>query len=190
MAERQNPFGVLLRRHRLAAGLTQEALAERAGLSTHAISTLERGFRRMPYTSTIDLLAAALGLSPAQRDELAGSAGRRGPVGRLTGLPAAPASTPAKRTLPRDIATFTGREAELSLLLELAAEPTRSGGVVAISAIDGMAGTGKTALAVHAAHQLAGCFPDGQLFLDLRAHASGQRPLAPGPGHGGGLVEL
>src|SRR5262249_8635630 len=53
------------------------------------------------------------------------------------------------------------------------------GGVVGIHAIDGMAGIGKTTFAVHAAHRLAGSFPDGQFFLPLHAHTPGQRPVDP-----------
>ena len=53
------------------------------------------------------------------------------------------------------------------------------GGVVGIHAIDGMAGIGKTTFAVHAAHRLAGTFPDGQFFLPLHAHTAGQRPVDP-----------
>jgi len=52
-------FGALLRQYRRAAGLTQEALAERAGVTAQAISALERGFRRRPHPSTVRLLAAA-----------------------------------------------------------------------------------------------------------------------------------
>ncbi len=58
------PFAVLLRRHRRAVGLTQEALAERAGLSLRAVSDLERGVKTRPHRDTVALLAAALGLSP------------------------------------------------------------------------------------------------------------------------------
>jgi transcriptional regulator with XRE-family HTH domain len=65
-------FGALLRRHRAAAGLTQEALAERARLSGRAVSALERGVIRAPRAGTLGLLAAALDLSPP-----AGGAGRR-----------------------------------------------------------------------------------------------------------------
>jgi DNA-binding SARP family transcriptional activator/Flp pilus assembly protein TadD len=79
------------------------------------------------------------------------------------------------RTLPRDVASFTGRSAELRQLLgDLA-----GGGVVGICAIGGMAGIGKTTLAVHAAHRLADRFPDGQLFLPLHAYTPGQRPVDP-----------
>ena len=52
-------FGALLRQYRRAAGLTQEALAERAGVTAQAISALERGFRRRPHPSTVRLLAVA-----------------------------------------------------------------------------------------------------------------------------------
>ncbi|HZS88498.1 MAG TPA: helix-turn-helix domain-containing protein [Chloroflexota bacterium] len=60
-------FGELLRRHRLAAGLTQEALAERARLGVRAISDLERGLHRNPQRDTLHLLAEALQLSPRDR---------------------------------------------------------------------------------------------------------------------------
>ena len=51
--------------------------------------------------------------------------------------------------------------------------------MIGIHAVDGMAGIGKTAFAVHAAHQLAARFPDGQIFLRLHAHTAGQRPVDP-----------
>lgn len=64
-------FGRLLRAHRGIAGLTQEELAARAGLSAEAISTLERGSRRAPRAATVECLAGALKLDPAQRAEFA-----------------------------------------------------------------------------------------------------------------------
>ncbi len=69
-------FGQLLRRHRLAAGLSQEALAERAGLSVRGLSDLERGARTTPRAETIGLLAEALGLSAADRAAFADAARR------------------------------------------------------------------------------------------------------------------
>jgi tetratricopeptide (TPR) repeat protein len=57
-----------------------------------------------------------------------------------------------------------------------------AGGVVSVHAIGGMAGIGKTTFAVHAAHQLAGSFPDGQFFLPLHGHTPGQRPVDPADG--------
>ena len=85
----------------------------------------------------------------------------------------------ATRTLPRDIASFTGREPEVRQLAAAAAGAAGSGGVVGIYAIGGMAGVGKTTFAVHAAHQLASRFPDGQVFLPLHGHTPGHRPVDP-----------
>ena len=67
-------FGELLRRHRLAAGLTQEALAERAGLSAKAVSDLERDPARTPRLETVGLLADALGAGPDERAALLAAA--------------------------------------------------------------------------------------------------------------------
>ena len=82
----------------------------------------------------------------------------------------------ATRTLPRDLASFTGRQRELA---ELVAAAAGAGGVVGIHAIGGMAGVGKTAFAVHAAHRLADRFPAGQIFLPLHGHTPGQQPVEP-----------
>jgi tetratricopeptide (TPR) repeat protein len=89
---------------------------------------------------------------------------------------AGPGGAAATRALPRDISSFTGRAHELDRLAPGAAG---AGGVIGIYAIDGRAGIGKTAFAVHAAHQLAASFPDGQVFLPLHGHTAGQRPVAP-----------
>src|SRR5690349_4577021 len=62
-------FGALLLRHRTVARLTQEQLADRAGLSPDAIAALERGRRRAPRGATVDLLADALGLDADARAE-------------------------------------------------------------------------------------------------------------------------
>lgn len=79
----------------------------------------------------------------------------------------------ARFDLPRDVNQFTGRTSEQRYLLRAVDTPG------AIAAIDGMAGIGKTALAVRLAHQLAPRYPDGQLFLDLHAYTPGSTPLAP-----------
>jgi len=85
----------------------------------------------------------------------------------------------ATRALPRDTAAFTGRHGELAQLMGTLAAAEAGGAVVAIHAVDGMAGTGTTTFAVHAAHRLAGAFPDGQFFLPLHAHTAGQQPVDP-----------
>jgi DNA-binding SARP family transcriptional activator len=90
---------------------------------------------------------------------------------------AAAATKPAQ--LPTDLSSMTGRRAELEGLLALADRGGHRPGAVVISAIDGMAGIGKTALAVHVAHKLAGKFPDGQVFLDLHGFTHGLAPLSP-----------
>ena len=166
-------FAGLLRRLRMEARLTQEELAEAAGLSTRTVSDLERGVNRRAQKDTARLLADALGLTGPVRARFEGVArGRAVPGGAGTGAAAA-----ATRTLPRDIASFTGRQQELRELVGAAAG---SGGVVGIHAIGGMAGVGKTAFAVHAAHQLAPRFPAGQIFLPLHGHTPGQQPVDPG----------
>ncbi|GAA3583674.1 BTAD domain-containing putative transcriptional regulator [Amycolatopsis ultiminotia] len=83
--------------------------------------------------------------------------------------------------LPHRIAEFVGREDETRQLRELCETVSgdASGGSVVISAIDGAAGVGKTALAVHVAHQVAEKFPDGQLFLDLRGFDPRHPPVVP-----------
>jgi DNA-binding SARP family transcriptional activator len=79
------------------------------------------------------------------------------------------------RQLPRDLPDFTGRAEDLA---EVAAPVMSAGRAVVISAVDGMAGVGKTALVVRAAHAIAGHYPDGQIFLDLHAHSPARAPLS------------
>jgi tetratricopeptide (TPR) repeat protein len=81
--------------------------------------------------------------------------------------------------LPRDTAAFTGRAEELRSLEAAVTQTPDSTDVIAIHAIDGMPGVGKTALAVHAAHMFAASFPDGQLFVDLHAHTANHSPVSP-----------
>jgi tetratricopeptide (TPR) repeat protein/transcriptional regulator with XRE-family HTH domain len=172
-------FGSLLRSLRMAAGLTQEELAEAARLSYRSVSDLERGVSRFPRRDTARLLADALGLSGDDRAGFEAAARGRPPAaGNVVAWPLPGGIAAATRTLPRDIASFTGRELEIESILA-AVSGAGAGGVVDICAIDGMAGIGKTALAVHAAHRLAGGFPDGQVFLPLHGHTPGHQPVAP-----------
>lgn len=94
-------------------------------------------------------------------------------------VPSAGGVAAATRTLPRDIISFTGREAELRMLVDTVAGAADHGEVLEIFAVGGMAGIGKTAFAVHAAHRLTDLFSDGQIFLPLHGHTPGQRPVDP-----------
>ncbi len=168
-------FAGLLRQLRLAAGLTQEQLATAAALSPRSISDLERGVNLTARRETVRLLADALSLTGAARTGFQAAARGLTPG---QAFPAGGAAT-ATRTLPRDIGAFTGRQPELRAVVRLAGSARKSGGIVGICAIGGMAGIGKTAFAIHAAHQLAPRFPDGQIFMSLHAHTPGQRPVEP-----------
>jgi tetratricopeptide (TPR) repeat protein/transcriptional regulator with XRE-family HTH domain len=172
----------LLRQLRAEAGLTQEELAEAAGVSPRSVSDLERGIHATAHKDTADLLAGALGLAEPARALFVAAARGRAPAAEVLAArqdAAAGAFAAATRGLPRDIAAFTGRQAELAQLMGTLAAVAAGGGVVGICAVDGMAGIGKTTFAVHAAHRLAGTFPDGQFFLPLHAHTAGQRPVDP-----------
>lgn len=166
---------------RLAAGQAGAVAAEllpmvaehplRETLRRQLMTALYRTGRRAEaltvYAQTRTLLAEELGLDPGP--ELV-----RLHQQILRADPAlAPDETRAPCTLPYDLPDFSGRGGDLDRLLH-------AGPAVVITAIDGMAGIGKTALAVHAAYRLADRFPDGQLFCDLHAHTPGAPPLEPG----------
>ena len=108
-------------------------------------------------------------------------------LARLTQQPAAPRQVP--RELPRRIPDFTGRSDELAALRDLlgggsgecGTPSAKAGPPVVISAIDGMGGIGKSALAIEAAHELVGvgAFPDGQLYVNLQGAKVGLAPMEP-----------
>jgi tetratricopeptide (TPR) repeat protein/transcriptional regulator with XRE-family HTH domain len=180
-----DPFGAVLRRQRKAARLTQEELAQRAAVSVRTISYLESGKVASPHQQTVQLLADALDLTGPDRAAFLRAA-RLGPQWT------APEVTPAvgaPAQLPSDVYAFTGRDEELRRLDELAGADRIGSGTVVISAIAGMAGVGKTALAVHWAHRVADRYPDGQLYVDLRGYDSAA-PLPPGDALAGILRTL
>jgi len=175
VAEESAPrFADLLRQLRNSADLTQEELAEASGLGLRTISDMERGLTAKARKDSARLLADALGLSGAARENFEAVA--RGRTPPVPPEPPAGGGAAATRTLPRDITSFTGRQDEL---LQLLGASAAASGVVSIHAIGGMAGVGKTAFAVHVAHRLVPQFPDGQVFLPLHGHMPGQRPVAP-----------
>ncbi|HEY2126386.1 MAG TPA: tetratricopeptide repeat protein [Streptosporangiaceae bacterium] len=173
-------FAGLLRQLRADAGLTQEELAHAATLSYRSVSDLERGINRTARKQTARLLADALGLTGPERELFEAAASGRATAAETLAASRRSAGATAVRALPRDIASFTGRTGELRQLTAALGDVAAGGGVVSIHAIGGMAGVGKTALAVHAAHRLAGDYPDGQYFLPLHGHTPGQPPVPPG----------
>ena len=140
------------------------------------------------YRETRRVLIAELGIEPGTElrivharilaGEVESAAPQSEPQPKPVQAKAAVAAV-VPRQLPAAPRNFTGRHAELEAVVRLVGGRDRGlapGGAVVISAIDGMAGIGKTALAVHAAHRLAPQFPDGQLFIDLHGYS---RDLAP-----------
>jgi tetratricopeptide (TPR) repeat protein/transcriptional regulator with XRE-family HTH domain len=179
-------FGAVLRTCRLSAGLSQEELAGRSGLSIRTISNLEGGRIRWPHPGSVRRLADALGLSGSQRQQFIAEAGRRlarAAAGPVTAAPEDPRpgtdrGNVVPRQLPAPARHFVGREAELAELGGLLDRAGAGGSpAVVISAIGGTAGVGKTALAVHWAHQVADRFPDGQLYVNLRGFDPTGSPL-------------
>jgi tetratricopeptide (TPR) repeat protein/transcriptional regulator with XRE-family HTH domain len=185
-------FGELLRPYRVQAGLSQRALAKKAGVSRRTVEKLESSANVKAHVTTAGLLADALDLAGERRIEFikaAVSGHATDEASEIVGqaLPCIPpdgfspgGDPELRRTLPRAPVAFTGRARELQALIDTAEEGARAGRPVLIHAIDGMAGVGKTALALQAAHKLASEFPDGQLFVRLHAHTPGRRPARPG----------
>ena len=157
MGTQSATFGVLLKRYRLAAGLSQESLAERARVSARAISSYERGLRRAPYAGTLSQLIRALELSPNERHALEDAVQRR----RAPRLPTGPAGSVRQRTnLPMQRTSFIGRARETAEVKRLL-EHTR------LLTLVGAGGCGKTRLALHMADHLGDAFPDGVWLVDL-----------------------
>jgi len=153
-------LGDQLRRLRIAAGLTQEELAERAGLSVRGLSDLERGVRHAPYRDTVERLAEALGLAETQRAALLKA--RRLERGAQPSLVPDRSRAAAKTAheLPVWLTSFVGRERDVDEVRQLVLQ-TR------LMTLGGPGGVGKTRLALQVAGQVAGRFADGTFFVPL-----------------------
>jgi predicted ATPase/transcriptional regulator with XRE-family HTH domain len=147
-------FGDLLRRQRATAGVTQEELASRTGLTPQAIGLLERGKRRRPHSYTVQKLAEALALEGGELAEFEAAA-RRASSHRA---PAAPSS----RTLPVPAKPLIGREQEASTVVGLLLSDN-----VRLLTLTGTGGVGKTRLALEAVGRCSEVFRGGVAFVPL-----------------------
>jgi predicted ATPase/DNA-binding CsgD family transcriptional regulator/DNA-binding XRE family transcriptional regulator len=157
MSESTLVFGEVLRRVRIAAGLSPEELAKRAGLSRNGISDLEWGLHPAPRLETVYLLADALALPELDREALLAAAR---PSNLRNGSQIAPSTYPG--SLPAPLTRLIGREAELSALSVRVQDAE-----VRLLTVTGPGGVGKTRLAIAAAAAVQNAFPDGMAFVDL-----------------------
>ena len=154
-------FGTLLKHYRVAAALSQEALADQAGLSLDAISALESGRRGGPRLETARRLCDALCLAGEDRALFLAAARSSGPVRQDHGVPE-PHTDQARAldNLPVPGTSFIGREQEMTEVMRLL-RATR------LLTMTGTGGVGKTRLALHVAAAVAGAFADGVVFVPL-----------------------
>jgi predicted ATPase/DNA-binding XRE family transcriptional regulator len=148
-------FGALLKRHRAAAGFSQEVLAERARVSLVTVGSLERESRRAPYRETVALLADALGLGDPEREQLEKAAAQA--RGRFQRRSPEPAST---HNLPTQVTPFIGRASEIAEIVALF-ERYR------LVTIVGPGGVGKTRTALETAAMLMQRRDEDMYFVDL-----------------------
>ncbi len=149
----ETAFGALLRRLRIRAGLSQEALAQRAGLSADTVAALEAGRRRQPRAFTVGLLADALGLGLDERAQFAAGATTAGTPVRDRPVLDRPPPLPAP---------LVGRERDLEAVTGMLLRPE-----VRILTLTGAGGVGKSSLAIAVADTVREYFPDGVIFVAL-----------------------
>ncbi len=154
------PFGARLRSMRRAAGLTQEELASRAGLSPNAVGTLERGARRRPQPHTVRALSDALNLPEGERAALLASVPERG--GPTPPAERHRSASPVVPALPRPPTPLVGREREIAEVRGLLTQRNAR-----LLTLTGIGGVGKTRLAAEVAREAGGNFPDGTAFVGL-----------------------
>lgn len=158
-------FGPLLRRLRMAAGLSQEALAERARISTEAVGALERGTRQAPQRLTLALLIEALAVDGADRERLEAAAVRPS-VPRRRAVESSLVGVVSALRLPAPLTSFVGRELDLTVVLAALSEAR-------LLSLVGPGGVGKSRLGLEAARRAGERFNEGVALLELAPVAAG-----------------
>jgi predicted ATPase/DNA-binding XRE family transcriptional regulator len=156
-------FGDLLRGHRLRRGISQEVLAELAGVSLEAVGSLERGTRRAPHRDTVALLIVALDLTKpeAAEFEMAAARGR----GRISGGASRPQ---AANNLSAQLSSFVGREREVREVRQLVHDHR-------LVTVIGAGGIGKTRLALRVAEEFLEAAFEGVWFVDFASLNEAER---------------
>ena len=155
-------FGELLRRNRLAAGLTQEALAELAGMSSRGIADLERGARRWPYPATVRRLAEGLGLGKADWAALQTAARPAPPVGGPGHQEVTDLAQVKRHNLPSPRTSLIGRDHDQAVVRQALEE-----GGQRLVTLTGAGGCGKTRLALAVGAGIVEVFAEGVWLVEL-----------------------
>lgn len=156
-------LALLVRRLRVSVGLTQEELAEKAGISVRTVSDIERGLRRSVYRDTAERLAEALDVDEEDRPDFFALA--RGRVGSIRSDPSLSFSDQMRNlfaTVPPQPTRLIGREHEVDLLINAFGDRS-----IRLLTLTGPGGIGKTRVAAEAAARSQGMFRDGVFFLSL-----------------------
>ncbi len=147
-----------------------DRIARATGIPRSTVHSYVRGLR-LPPADALDAIVVALGCAPGEQASWAAALERVSDE-RIGGASASPSAVP--RQLPARPAGFVGREQELAELTAVVARADASEDAPAVIAVTGIGGVGKTALVLHWAHHARGLFPDGELYVDLRAFSAGQ----------------
>jgi len=161
-----------------ARSLTYRELAAKTGWSRGILGEYFTG-RVLPPTDRFDVLIGLLGATLDEQGRLATARDRIEEARRTGELPSNAASSRIPHQLPSAVSGFVGRAVELAELDRLVSDTSTGDSALRIGLISGMAGIGKTALAVHWAHRVYGQFPHGQLYVNLRGYTTAAEPMRP-----------